>query len=158
MDLADRKVVLTRQGYEEIQKELDEITKVKRPALVERIKEARLLGDLSENFDYQDAKRTQGMMEGRVMELQALLNSATVIDGSNDDGTIGFGSMVVVKDLDEGLEDEYMIVGPAEASPAEGKISHESCLGAALMGRRAGETFSVNSPGGTFSYEILSVK
>ncbi|HPP75425.1 MAG TPA: transcription elongation factor GreA [Armatimonadota bacterium] len=157
MDLSENKLVLTRQGYEDIQRELDEILTVKRPEVVNRIREARQLGDLSENFDYQDAKRTQGMLEARIRELQAILAEATVVENTNGDGCVGVGSKVVVKDLEDGFEDEYTIVGPTEASPAEGKISHASCMGSALMGRKAGDKITVDSPGGQFSYEIVSV-
>ncbi len=157
MDLADNDVILTRQGYEQIKRELEETITVKRPAIVERIKEARLLGDLSENFDYQDAKRMQGILEGRVMELKALLDSAVVVDSANEDGTVGVGSKVVVRDAEDGSEEEYFIVGPAEASPADGKISHESSMGAALIGRKAGDKAEVHGPGGVFYYDIVSV-
>ncbi|MEN6370515.1 MAG: transcription elongation factor GreA [Armatimonadota bacterium] len=151
------KLVLTRQGYDEIKKELNEIITVKRPAVVDRIREARLLGDLSENFDYQDAKQVQGMLEARVRELEAIINSATVVDSTNQDGCIGIGSNIKVRDLDDGFEEEYRIVGPAEANPTDGKISYESCMGSALIGKKAGDHVPVHSPGGVFTYEIISV-
>jgi transcription elongation factor GreA len=158
VDLSDKKLVLTQQGYEEIQRELDELVKVKRPAVVDRIREARLLGDLSENFDYQDAKRTQGMMESRIQELQEIINSAVVVESTGKNGCVGIGSKVVVKDIDDGFTEEYMIVGPTEASPADGKISNISCVGSALIGRKVGDKVPVQSPGGTFTYEIISVE
>lgn len=158
MELSDNRLVLTRQGYDEIRRELNEIVTVKRPAVVDRIREARQLGDLSENFDYQDAKQVQGMIEARVRELEAILNTAVVVDSINQDGCIGIGSHIKVRDLDDGFEEEYRIVGPAEANPSEGKISYESCVGSALLGRKAGDQVPVHSPGGIFTYEIISVE
>ena len=125
MEFSEEKTVLTRQGYEEIQRELNEILTVKRPAVVDRIREARQLGDLSENFDYQDAKNTQAMIEARMKELKTIISHAVVIERADNNGHVGIGSKVVVKDLGDGFEDEYTIVGPAESSPAHGKISHE---------------------------------
>jgi len=149
--------VLTPQGYQDIQQELNELLTVKRPEVIERIRQARQLGDLSENFDYEDAKRVQAMLEARVKELKAILSHATVIESTSQDGSIGIGSKVVLKDLEEGYEDEYTIVSPAESSPAEGKISHESCVGEAVMGKKVGDIVTVQAPGGAIKYEIVSV-
>jgi len=158
VDISDKRTVLTRKGYEDIRRELDEILTVKRPAVVQRIKEARELGDLSENFDYQDAKQTQGLLEARIRDLKAIINSATIIDCHEQDGCVGIGSKVVLKDLEDGCEDEYTIVGPAESDPSEGKISHESCVGKVLMGCKAGDKVKVDTPvGATIEYEIISV-
>ena len=156
--MSDMKFVLTPKGYEDIQNELSELLTTKRPAVIDRIRQARQLGDLSENFDYEDAKRSQAMLESRVMELKAILAHASVIDCAMSDGSIGIGSKVLVKDLDEGFEDEYTIVGPAESSPADGKISHESCVGEALLGKKVGEMVVVVAPGGSIKYEIVSVQ
>lgn len=159
MDLSDKRVVLTRHGFEEIQRELNEIMTVQRPAVVERIREARELGDLSENFDYHDAKQVQGLLEARIRDLKAIINCATVIDKSECDGIIGIGSKVVVKDLDEGYEDEYILVGPAESDPSEGKISHLSCVGKVLMDHKVGDTVTAETPGGAkIQLEIISVE
>ena len=156
--MSDMEFVLTPRGYEDIQNELSMLLTTKRPEVIERIRQARQLGDLSENFDYEDAKRSQAMLESRVTELKAILSHASVVDCAASDGSIGIGSKVIVKDLEECLEDEYMIVGPAESSPAEGKISHESCVGEALLGKRMGETVIVQAPGGSIRYEIVSVQ
>lgn len=158
MEYSDEKTILTRHGYDEIQKELNEILSVKRPAVVERIREARQLGDLSENFDYQDAKHVQALLEARVKELKTILAHASIVEGHENNGSIGIGSKVVVKDLDEGIEDEYVIVGPAESSPAEGKISHESAVGGALLGQKVGGKVTVQTPGGSIHYEVMSVE
>ena len=156
--MTDMQFVITPQGFEDIQNELNELLSTKRPAVIERIRQARQLGDLSENFDYEDAKRSQAMLESRIVELKAILSHASVIERAASDGCIGIGAKVTVKDLDEGFEDEYTIVGPAESSPAEGKISHESCVGEALMGRKVGETVIVQAPGGAIKFKIITVK
>lgn len=158
MDQLDERFVLTREGYELIQQELHEILTVKRPEAADRIREARQLGDPAENFDYEDAKRAQAMLESRIKEIKAILAHASVIDGPLGDGSIGIGSKVVVKDLDDGSEDSFVIVGPAESSPSEGRISHESCVGSQLMGRKPGEDVSIRTPGGVVRFEVVSVK
>lgn len=158
MELSDKKTVLTQKGYDAIQKELDEIIKVKRPAVTQRIREAKLLGDLRENFDYHDAKREQGMMEARIAELKAILANATIIECGTGDDCVGVGAKVVIKDVEDGFEDEYLIVGPPESNPSEGKISYESSVGSALMGHKVGDKVSVSSPGGVFEYEIVSIE
>ncbi|MCE5324722.1 transcription elongation factor GreA [bacterium] len=158
MDFSDEKIVLTRDGYDEIQRELNEIMTVKRPAIIDRIREARQLGDLSENFDYQDAKHSQAMLEARLKELKTILSHASVVETMDNNGCVGIGSKVTVKDLADGFEDEYTIVGPTESSPAEGKISLESCLGSALMGHKQGDEVDVRAPGGVINYQIVSVQ
>ncbi|MCX6344096.1 MAG: transcription elongation factor GreA [Armatimonadetes bacterium] len=158
MEFSEEKTILTRNGYDEIQRELNEILTVKRPALVDRIREARQLGDLSENFDYHDAKHIQAMMEARIKELKAIIAHATVVEAPANDGSVGIGSKVVVKDLEDGMEDEYTIVGPAESSPSEGKISNESAVGNALLGQTVGGVVSIRTPGGAFRFEVLSVQ
>lgn len=156
--MSETDFVLTRAGYDDIQRELSEILTVKRPQVVERIREARQIGDLTENFDYDDAKRVQAMLETRVKELKAILSHATVVDAPQGNGAIGIGSCVIVKDLEDGAEDEYVIVGPAESSPAEGRISHESLVGGALMGRKTDEEVMVQTPGGIVRYRIVSIQ
>lgn len=158
MDVSEHKLVLTRKGYDELQHELDEINKVKRPAVVERIKNALAAGDLRENFDYHDSKRQQGLLEMRANQLKTILNTATVVECTGENGCIGIGSKVVVKDIEEGFEDEYTIVGSAEADASAGKISYESSMGAELLDKKAGEVITVQSPGGEFQYEIMSVE
>lgn len=158
MEISEDRIVLTREGFDEIQRELNDILTVKRPQVIDRIREARQLGDLSENFDYEDAKRSQAMLEARVKELKAILSHASVVDNTSDDGSIGIGSKVVVKDMEDGFEDKYTIVGPAESSPAEGKISNESCVGAALMGAKVDDVVSVQAPGGVIKYKIITVE
>lgn len=158
MEFQDRGTVLTRSGYNDIKRELEELLTVKRPALAERLREAIALGDLSENFDYHDAKRDQGLMEARIRHLKDILDTASVIECANSDGEVGIGSKVLVRDTSDGYEDEYTIVGPPEADPSEGKISYESNVGAALVGRKVGEKVSVATPGGAMELEIVCVE
>ena len=158
MDIQDQGTVLTRKGYDDIKRELEELLTVKRPALAQRLKEAIALGDLSENFDYHDAKRDQGLMEARIKHLKAILDTATVIECAGTGGEVGIGSKVTVRDVADGYEDEYMIVGPPEADPSEGKISYESNVGAALMGHKVGDRVSVETPGGVMELEITCVE
>lgn len=155
--MSDMDFVLTPEGYEDIKNELNELLTVKRPEVIERIRQARQLGDLAENFDYEDAKRTQSIIEARIAELKAILSHATIVDHRTTDGSVGIGSRVTVKDLEEGLENEYTIVGPAESSPAEGKISHESRVGEALLGKRVGEKVTVHVPAGALKFEIVAI-
>jgi len=157
VEVPDDGFVLTPQGFEEIQRELNEILTVKRPRIVERIREARQLGDISENSDYEDAKHVQALLEARLKELKAIIAHAAVIEPTNGNGSVGIGSRVTVKDLEDGAQDEYTIVGPAESSPNDGKISNESCVGKAMMGMKVGDTVCVKAPGGDLNLEILSV-
>lgn len=158
MEVSEEGFVLTQEGYRDIQRELNEIVTVKRPEVIQRIREARQLGDLSENFDYEDAKRVQAMLEVRVQELKAILAHAKVIEQAVSDGSVGIGNTVVVKDLEDGIEDTFVIVGPAESSPTEGRISHESCVGKELLGRRVGDHVAIHTPGGVVRYEVVSVQ
>ncbi|MDH7603141.1 MAG: transcription elongation factor GreA [Armatimonadota bacterium] len=157
MELTGDVFVLTRQGYEQMQRELQEILTVKRPEVIESIREARQLGTLNENSDYEDAKRLQAMLEARIRELKAILANAKVIDAPSSEGVVGIGSRVVVKCLEDDEEEEYVIVGPAESSPSEGRISHESCVGRELIGKKAGDEVKVEVPSGVITFRILSV-
>ena len=157
MEISEDKFVLTREGHSDMQRELNEIITVRRPKVVDRIREARQLGDLSENFDYDDAKRAQAMLEARVKELKAILAHATVIDVSVSAEIVNIGTRVVVHDLNEGFKDEYTIVGSAESSPSEGKISHESCVGKELLNKKVGDRVFVDTPGGVVHYEVVAI-
>ncbi len=151
-------VFLTKQGAEELQLELDDLLNVKRPALAQKLKEAVAQGDLSENADYIDAKEQQGFLEGRIRYLENLLRSATIIeDNHKPSGVVRMGSTVTV--VQKGEEPEtYTIVGAAEANPREGKISNESPLGAALLGRRVNDKITYEAPGGQISFKITEIR
>ena len=158
VEISDDVFVVTREGYEEMQRELNEIITIKRPGVIQTIREARQLGDPAESFDYEDAKRIQTMLEVRVKELKAILAHASVIERAASDGRVDIGSRVVVKSVDDGLEEEYTIVGPAESSPSDGRISHESCVGRELIGKKAGDEVRVEAPSGVIRYRVVSVK
>ena len=147
-------VYLTAGGLEKLKVELHELITVERPRVAARIHEAKLDGDLSENAEYEDAKQEQSFLEGRIATLELQLRNAAVIEKSNGD-KVGIGSKVVIKG-DEG-EESLMIVGSAEAAPREGRISNESPVGAALMGRKKGETVVVQAPQGPTEFTLLKI-
>ena len=150
-------VPITPEGLEAVKKEHEELTSQRRPAIVAKIKAARELGDLSENFEYHAAKNEQGMMEARVKELEAIIKNHVLIGPRNTNGVVGMGS--TVRFAEEGEDEEaYRIVGPAEADPKAGKVSHESALGKALLGHRAGDEVEVKTPGGKYSVRITAVE
>lgn len=151
-------IVLTPGGKKKIEEELSHLKSVEMPALSERIRQARALGDLSENFDYQDAKRQQGFVAGKMADLQAILDRARIVEEAGPGAEVaGMGSTVTVRDLDFGDEFSYTLVGAYEADPANDKISSSSPVGKALMGRKAGDTVQVDTPGGRANYEIVAV-
>ncbi len=158
MEQLEEGFVLTKEGYELIQRELHEILTIKRPEVADRIREARQLGDPAENFDYEDAKRAQAMLEARIKEIKAILAHASVVEASLNDGSIGIGSRVTVQDMDDGSEDRFVIVGPAESSPSDGRISHESCVGSQLLGRKSGEDVNIRTPGGVVRLKVVAVE
>lgn len=151
-------IVLTPAGKKKIEDELEQLRSFEMPALAERIREARALGDLSENFDYQDAKRQQGFIAGRIADLQTMLERARIVEESGPGSeVVGMGSRVTVRD--EEFEDEltYVLVGSYEADPVNDKISSASPVVAALLGKKVGEQVSVTTPGGTMTLTILSI-
>ena len=154
MPPADR-VDITPEGLAAVRAELHELTTVRRPNIVEKIKHARELGDLSENFEYHAAKNEQGFLESRIAELEQIVRNHRLIEAPAADGTVHLGSTVRFTEAG-GPEEVYTIVGPAEASPAEGRISNESAVGKALLGHRAGDKVSVD-PGGGEAYELTIV-
>ena len=133
-------VSLTAEGKKELEKELDELIK-SRPAIAERIATARAFGDLSENEEYSSARNEQKMAEGRILEIQEILKNAKIIKGGKK-SKVDLGATVVL-DMG-GREVTYTLVGPTEANPLEGKISNESPIGKALLGRKADESFDFN--------------
>ncbi|GGN95056.1 transcription elongation factor GreA [Saccharibacillus kuerlensis] len=157
--MAEEEVVLTQEGFDKLQAELDDLKFVKRKELAARIKLAISYGDLKENSEYHSAKDDQAFMETRIMQLEKMLTKARIADASKgNSGIIGVGSNIVLKDIEFGDTLEYQVVGPAEADVADGKISYESPLGKALMGKKIGEKIAVDAPMGTIHYELLEVK
>lgn len=150
------KVQLTQAGFEELKKELDSLVQVKRPVAVERLSNARSMGDLSENSDYQQAKEALEFLDGRISELEAVLTQAKVVKtNGRKTSEVGVGSKVRVGV--NGTEHIFHIVGEWEADPKDKKISHESPLGKALVGRKVGEKVEVSAPAGKVVYKILAI-
>ena len=150
------KVYLTDQGFLELETELNDLKNVKRPAVIKALKEARALGDLSENADYDAARNEQAQIEGRIVELEKILEIAELIEKKDTD-SVGLGTTVKIKYLEDDDVEEYRIVGSKEADPSEDKISNESPLAKAIMGAKAGEVRSVESPNGKYDVEILEI-
>lgn len=148
---------LSQDKLDQLKKELDELKKTKIPALAKRIDDARQMGDLSENAEYHAAREDMAWAQGRMQEIEAIIGNATVISGDGrNDGVVQVGSTIVVK-IDS-IKKEYTIVGPQEADPLHGKISNESPLGEAFLGKRQGEKVEVKVPAGVQNYKILEVK
>ena len=150
-------IILTPAGKRKLDEELLHLKSVEMPALSERIREARALGDLSENFDYQDAKRQQGFIAGRISDLNAMLDRAQIVEAIVGGDTVGMGSTVNLRDLDFDDELTYTIVDPISADPTNDKISISSPVGQALLGKKVGDTVEVNTPGGKSRLEILTL-
>ncbi len=156
--MKDKKIYLTQEGLDELKKELDELINVKRPENIQAIKEARALGDLSENADYDAAKNDQAEIEGRIKRIEKMLENIEIIEKSNSD-VVGLGSTVSIKYCDDEDEiDEYQIVGSQEADPFMSKISNESPIAKAIMNKRVGDIVEVQSPNGVYKIEITEVK
>ncbi len=155
--MSDKKFYLTKEGLEELKKELDELINVKRPANIKAIKEARALGDLSENADYDAAKNDQAEIEGRIKRIEKMLENVSIIETSPTD-KVGLGSTVSIKYVDDNDKDEYKIVGSQEADPFMSKISNESPIAKALLNKRVGDVVEVESPTGTYKIEITEIK
>lgn len=149
-----KEILMTTVGLEKLKSELQELVDVRRPEIVSRIKIAKELGDLSENAEYTSAKEEQSFVEGRIQELEQTIKHAKVVEGAHTD-TIGIGSTVKVKV--DGDEDTFEIVGPTESDPTKGKISIDSPVGQALLGHKAKDAVSVQTPDGAVAYKVLSV-
>jgi transcription elongation factor GreA len=152
------KVYLTAEGLTKLRQELDELVNEKRPALADRLHHAIQQGDLSENADYQTAKEEQAFLEGRIQELESMLLDAVVIEenqGPHD--KVALGSRVTVLEEGEENPEAFVIVGPAESDPANGRISNESPIGRELLARSVGDRVAVRAPAGKIVFEILSI-
>lgn len=154
------KVPMTVQGAERLKAELHRLKTVERPAVIQALADARSQGDLSENADYDAAKERQGFIEGRISEVEAKLAHAQVIDPSEieADGRVVFGATVEIEDLESGDRKAYRIVGDDEADIKESKISVNSPIARALIGKSEGDTADVQAPGGVKSYEVIGVR
>ena len=154
-----KKYLMTYEGVKKLEEELEYLKTVKRKEITEKIKVALGYGDLSENSEYDEAKNEQAFVEGRIIQLENMLKNASVIDESEiSTDVVSVGSIVKVKDYEFDEEVEYSIVGSAEADPMEFKISNESPVGSALMGKKVGEIIEVTVPGGISKFEILGIR
>jgi transcription elongation factor GreA len=154
-----KKFVMTYEGVKKLEDELEFLKSVKRKEITEKIKVALGYGDLSENSEYDEAKNEQAFTEGRIIQLENMLKNAVVVDGSEiPTDKVSVGTKVKVKDYEFDEEVEYSIVGSAEADPMEFKISNESPVGAALLGKKVGEIVEVLVPGGINKFEILGIR
>jgi transcription elongation factor GreA len=148
---------LSKDGLEKLRAELDEMVTVKRQEIASRIHDAKEHGDLSENAEYEDAKNEQAFVEGRIQTLEAIIKNATIIEENHSTDHVQIGSTVSVESQDGG-EETFTIVGSAEAKPTEGRISNESPVGRALLGRKKGEKVVVRVPAGDFQYRIVGIR
>lgn len=152
-----KKYLLTQDGLNKLNEELKELITKKRPDVIERIREAASHGDLSENADYAQAREEQSFIEGRIQEIEDIIKNAEIISTANGHhSTVNIGSTVKLKI--NGQEKKYTIVGSNEANPKEGKISNESLVGKALLGRKLGEKFKLQTPAGEMDYEITAIE
>lgn len=154
--MPEQNTYLTTAGLDKLKAELKALKDERRPAVIERIKEAVAYGDLSENSEYEDAKNEQALVEGRIAELERLLENPQIVKtGKSGNGQVALGSKVTVKH--NGSSSTYTIVGPAEADPSGGQISNESPIGQALLGKAKGDEAVVETPKGNVKYTITSV-
>ena len=152
-----KEIFLTSEGYLELENELHYLKTEKRKEVTQVLKEARALGDLSENYEYDQARQDQADVEKRIMEVEYALEHATVIDKAEKDGTVGIGCEVQIKYEDDDDVESYKIVGSQEADPFNNKISNESPIAAAIMGHKVGDEVEVTSPDGSYSVKIVAI-
>ena len=154
----DKDTLLTQEGLLKIEQELDELKTVHRKEVNDRIRQAKEFGDISENAEYEDAKQEQAFVEGRILRLEQMIRNARIIDASGALAEeVQLGASVRVKDLRNGEAFEFSIVGSAESDPPNKRLSNESPLGRALLGKRKGETVDVETPRGKVQYKIEAV-
>jgi transcription elongation factor GreA len=147
---------ISPEGLEKIKKELDYLKTIKRKEIIERIERAKELGDLSENAEYADAKEEQSFTEGKILELEEMVNNAVIIEKGKGTGVVDIGSVIKVKT--NGEEKEFTIVGSSETIPEKGIISNESPLGQAFLGKRVGDEAEVTVPKGIIKYKITDIQ
>ena len=155
--MVGKPVLLTQDGLRQLEEELDYLKRTKRREVAQRIKEALAFGDISEYSEYDDAKNEQAFVEGRIAELENRLRNAEIIDEKTGGDNVSLGSTVKLKDVETGESFDFTLVGSTEADPAKAKISNESPVGKAIIGRKIGEIVHVNAPVGSIAYKIESV-
>ena len=156
--MAEKRVMLTEEGYKKLQEKLDHLKSVRRIEVSERLKVAIELGNLSENSEYDDAKNEQAFLEGEILDLEAKIRNSDIIKVGASSDTVQMGSIVVVRDVEFDEQETYTLVGSAEADPTEFKISNESPVGAAIIGKKVGDRVDVHAPAGVIQYEVVEIK
>lgn len=157
--MSEKEVLLTPDGLKRLEEELENLKSVKRREVAERIKIAIGYGDISENSEYEDAKNEQAFIEGRIITLEKMLRNARIINNDELDlETVSIGSTVIVKDMEFGDTMEYTIVGTAESDPGRNRISNESPVGKAIIGKKKGTIVEVTVPAGIIQYKIVDIK
>ena len=151
-----KEILLTSEGFIELEEELDNLKNNERPSVIEAIKEARAQGDLSENADYDAARNKQAEVEARIKEIEFMLQNAKIIE-KNAEGAVSLGSNVEILYVDDDEVEIYSIVGSTEADPLENKISNESPIGKAIIGKKEGDIVEIESPNGNFKIKIVKV-
>jgi len=154
----EKQYPMTLAGKQKLEEELENLKTVKRKEVVERIKIARSFGDLSENSEYDSAKEEQGFVEGRITTIESMLRNALIIEESGASDVVTLGKTVAFVELPDGDEEEYTIVGSAEADPFEGRISNDSPIARALLGRKVDDIVKIATPGGDMEVRIVSIK
>lgn len=156
--MSNNRVILTEDGLKEKQAKLDFLKTVRRAEISEQIKEARAFGDLSENAEYDEAKNEQARVETEIAQLEKLLRNAVILDDSSiDSSTVGIGAYVRILDMEFGEEEEYLIVDSVEADADKKRLSNESPVGSALVGKKVGDIATVTTPTGTINFKILNI-
>lgn len=156
--MAEKEVLLSQEGLKQLEQELTYLLTVKRLEVADRIKQAREYGDISENSEYEDAKNEQAFIEGRILVLEKTLRNARIIDTPTGSAAVGLGSTVLLRDLEFGDEVSYVIVGTLEADPMANRISNESPVGQAILGKGVGAVVEVEAPAGVLRYEVLDIR
>ncbi len=157
--MVDREIVLTPEGFQRLKEEIEYLSSVKRDEVAERIRASRDFGDISENSEYDDAKNEQAMLEARIYSLEERLRSAIVIDAESiTTDVVGVGTKVTLQDMKRGDVVQYAIVGSSEADPGAHKLSNESPVGRAILGRKPGDKVTVAVPQGSKKFKVLDIE
>lgn len=151
-----QKTLITKEGLEKMQKELEDLRTTKRAEVAQRLKEAIAMGDLSENSEYDEAKNAQAFLEGRIVQLEQQFRTAQIIVKGKKN-RIDVGSTVTIEDMEEYVKETVTIVGSAESNPFEGRISNESPVGRALVGAKAGDIVEADAPNSVIKYKVISI-
>ncbi len=156
--MASEESYLTRDGEAALRRELKQLVETRRPALARKLKDAVAQGDLKENADYHDAKEQLGFVEGRVQHIESVLRKAIIVDDAGASDEVRVGSTVVIQEVGTDENEEYRIVGSAEANPRQRKISQKSPIGSALLGKQVGKKVSVTTPDGEIRFKIVEIR